>query len=92
MIIGFKHKGLKRLFEKGDRSKINADVVGKVELVLSDLHAMETIDDLSVPGYRLHKLRGDLKSSYSIWITGNWRIVFKFEDGIATDIDFVDYH
>jgi proteic killer suppression protein len=92
MIISIKHKGLKRLFEKGDRSKINANVVGKVELALSDLNAAETIEDLDVPGYRLHQLKGDLRDYYSIWVTGNWRIVFKFENSEASHIDFVDYH
>ena len=92
MVKSFKHRGLKRLYEKGDRSKINPKQVDKVELILADLAAAETLDDMRVPGYRLHELHGDLRDFYAIDVSGNWRIIFKFEDGYASDINLVDYH
>ena len=66
MIVSFKHRGLKRLYEKGDKSRIDPNHVDKVELILSDLAAAETIDGMRVPGYRLHELHGDLKEFYAI--------------------------
>lgn len=92
MIVSFKHKGLRQLFEKGDISKVNSQYADKLGRILSNLNIAETIEGLNFPGYKLHKLRGDLKDHYSIWVSGNWRIVFKFEEGEVTDIDLVDYH
>ncbi len=92
MIVGFKHRGLKRLFEKGDRSKINPNQIDKVELILADLDAAETIDHMRQPGYRLHELKGDRSGYYAVDVSGNWRIVFQFNDGKASDINLVDYH
>jgi proteic killer suppression protein len=92
MIRSFKHRSLKRLYERGDRSKINPQQVDKVELILADLDAAETIDEMRVPGYRLHELHGDLRGFYAVDVSGNWRIIFRFEDGDASDINLVDYH
>lgn len=92
MIISFKHRGLKRLFEKGDRSKINPNQIDKVELILADLDAAETIDHMRQPGYRLHELKGDLRDFYAVDVSGNWRVVFQFEDGKVSDVSLVDYH
>lgn len=92
MIESIKHKGLKRLYEKGDRSKINPNHVAKIEMILADLDVAETVEHMRMPGYRLHELRGDLRDFYAVDVSGNWRIIFKFEDGKATDIDLVDYH
>lgn len=92
MIAGFKHKGLKRLYEKGDRSGISAKQIHKVELILADLDAAENLEHLHRPGYRLHELKGDWAGHYSVAVSGNWRIVFRFEAGNAFGIDLVDYH
>jgi|TARA_B110000263_G_C15156166_1_gene440214 proteic killer suppression protein len=92
MIVSFKHRGLKRLYEKGDKSRIDPNHVDKVELILADLAAAEAIDEMRVPGYRLHELHGELKDFYAVEVSGNWRIIFKFEDGQASDINLVDYH
>jgi len=92
MIVCFKHRGLKRLFEKGDRSKINPNQIDKVELILADLDAAETIDHMRQPGYRLHELKGDLCGFYAVDVSGNWRVVFQFKDGKASDVNLVDYH
>lgn len=92
MIKSFKHRGLRRLYERGDRSRINPNHVGKVELIIADLDAAETLEHMRRPGYRLHELKGDLKGFYAVEVSGNWRIVFRFEDGHVSDVDLTDYH
>jgi proteic killer suppression protein len=92
MIHSFKHRGLKRLYEKGDRSKINPFQVDKIELILADLDAAETLLHLRRPGYRLHELKGHLAGRYAIDVSGNWRIVFRFQAGRVDELDLVDYH
>lgn len=92
MITGFKHKGLKRLYERGERQGISASMLARVEDILSILDAAEGLDELDIPGYRLHPLIGNFKGFWSIRVTGNWRIVFRFEQGEAFDIDLIDYH
>lgn len=92
MIESFRHRGLKRLYQHKDRSGIGGDMLRRVEEILSILDAAETISELDIPGYRLHPLTGPLKGLWSVRVTGNWRIVFRFEDGAAWDVDLVDYH
>ncbi|NMQ21469.1 peptidase [Candidatus Competibacter phosphatis] len=92
MIENFKDRRLKRLYERGDRSKIRADLVDKVERVLARLDQALVIDDMDLPGYRLHELKGDLKGFWSVSISGNWRIIFRFENGKAYDVEMIDYH
>lgn len=92
MIASVKHKGLRRLYERGDPSKINPIHLDKVELILADLDAADSIDHLRQPGYRLHELRGKLRGHFAVEVSGNWRILFRFEAGKAFDIDLVDYH
>lgn len=92
MIENFKDRGLKRLYERGDRSKIRADLVDKVERVLARLDQALVIDDMNLPGYRLHELKGDLKGFWSVSLSGNWRIIFRFESGKAYDVEMIDYH
>ena len=92
MIENFKHRGLKRLYGKGDRSRINTNLVEKIELILADLDAAETIDHLRQPGYRLHELGGKLRGHYAIDVSANWRMVFRFTEGKASEINLVDYH
>jgi proteic killer suppression protein len=92
MIENFKDRSLKRLYERGDRSKIRADLVDKVERILARLDQALVIEDMNLPGYRLHELKGDLKGFWSVSISGNWRIIFRFESGKACDIEMIDYH
>ena len=92
MIENFKDRRLKRLYERGDRSKIRADLVDKVERILARLDQALMIEDMNLPGYRLHELKGDLKGFWSVSISGNWRIIFRFESGKACDIEMIDYH
>ena len=88
----FRHRGLKRLYERGDPSRVRSDQVERISLALADLDAAGKPSDLDLPGYRLHPLRGDLKGFWSISISANWRIVFRFEQGDVFDVDLVDYH
>ena len=92
MIRSFRHRGLKRLFEDGDPSRIRPDLVEKVENILSVLNAASAPHDLNLPGYRLHALKGDRKGYWAVTVRANWRIVFRLKDGDAFDVDFVDYH
>jgi toxin HigB-1 len=92
MIRNFHHRGLQRLFERGDRSKIRPDLVAKVERVLARLDASSEARDMNVPGFGLHAMSGDRKGYWSVVVSRNWRIIFRFESGDASDVDFVDYH
>jgi len=92
MIEHFKDRRLKRLYERGDRSKIPADLVDKVERILARLDQALVIEDMNLPGYRLHELKGDLRGFWSVSLSGNWRIIFRFESGKARDVEMMDYH
>ena len=92
VIETFRHRGLKRLFQKDDPSGIRADLVSRVKDVLAHLDRASHPLDLNLPGYRLHHLKGELKGMRSVTISGNWRIIFRFESGDAYDVDLVDYH
>ena len=92
MIRSFRHRGLKRMYERGDASKVGADLTKRTALALADLHDALKPSDLDLPGYRLHPLKGTLNGYWSISISGNWRLTFRFEDGDAYDVDLTDYH
>lgn len=92
MIASIRHKGLKLLFERDDPSKLNAEHINRLRLILSALNAAGVIEDMDQPVFRLHALKGDLKSYWALTVRANWRVVFRFEDGQAFDLDLVDYH
>lgn len=92
MIEDFRHKGLRRFYEKGDRSGLSAKMIPRIREILSILEAAESLREADIPGYRLHPLAGDLKGFWSVRVTGNWRIIFRFEKGKALGVDLVDYH
>ena len=92
MIESFGHKGLRRLFEDDDRSKLAADMVGRLRLILAALEGAEAIEDLNQPTFRLHPLKGDLKGFWAVTVRANWRVVFRFDGGKAFDVDLMDYH
>jgi proteic killer suppression protein len=94
MVIGkFRHKGLRRLYEDDDVSGVPSHFVGKIKAVLA---ALDFADDLSqvatMPGWKLHPLRGDRKGEYSITVSGNWRITFRLRANVVADVNFEDYH
>lgn len=92
MIASFKHKGLKRLHEKGDRSGIRTDLIDKIERILSVLDAASHPQELDLPGYRLHMLKGDLQGFWAVTVRANWRIIYRMENGKAYDLELIDYH
>ncbi|HEX3640597.1 MAG TPA: type II toxin-antitoxin system RelE/ParE family toxin [Ktedonobacteraceae bacterium] len=92
MIKSFQHKGLKLLFENDDCRKLNAEYVDRLRLILSLLDIAETIEEMNQLTFRLHPLRGDLNGFWSVTVRANWRVVFRFADGHAYDVDLIDYH
>jgi toxin HigB-1 len=92
MIKTIRHRGLKRLFEKDDRSRVDARLAPKLRRVLFRLQAAIVPEDMSQPGYALHPLSGDLKGFWAVRVSGNWRVIVRFENGHAFDVDLVDYH
>jgi toxin HigB-1 len=92
-IKSFRHKGLREFYENGRSRGIRADQAKRVRRILTTLDTAATIDDMGVmPGWRLHPLTGDLKGFWSIGVSGNWRLIFRFDAGDAFDLDLVDYH
>ena len=85
-------KGLRRFFEDDDGSKLPPDMLERIRLILSTLHAAQTIEGMDIPTFRLHPLKGDMKGLFSVIVRANWRLVFRFEDENAFDVDFIDYH
>lgn len=92
MIQSFRHKGLKRLYEKAVSKGLSADMVPKIERILARLDVATKPEMMSLPGLGLHPLKGELKGFWSVWVTGNWRIIFRFDKGHVFDVDLVDYH
>ncbi len=92
MIVGFRHKGLKRLFEKDDAKGIRPDLLDKVRTILAQLNEAQSIEDMRMTSFHLHALKGDMKGRWSVTVRANWRIVFRFIDGDADEVDLIDYH
>jgi proteic killer suppression protein len=92
MIESFKHKGLRRFFEDGDRRGLNPDQLDKIGFILLALHSADEIGAMDLPTFRLHPLTGDLKGFWSVTVRANWRIIFRLESGNAFDVDLTDYH
>jgi len=92
VIRSFKHRGLKRLYERDDRRGIRPDLLDVVEDILGRLDEADTEQAMNLPGYRLHPLKGDLKGFWSVTVRANWRIIFRFEAGDAFDVELIDYH
>jgi len=92
-VIGtIKHKGLRRLHEKDDRSGIRPDLVDKLRKILSALEAANGPEEMALPMFRFHRLTGDRRGTYSVTVNANWRITFRFQDGAAYDVNLEDYH
>ena len=92
VIRSFRHKGLKRLFENGERKGVRSDQLERIEHILFVLNNARNPSDLGLPGFVLHPLKGDLKGFWSVTVRANWRVTFRFENGDAHDVDLVDYH
>ena len=92
MIKSFKHKGLKRFYETGSTASIQSSHKNRLRLQLTALNTAFSIEDMDIPGYKLHPLKGSRKDLWSISVSGNWRITFKYEDGNAYIVNYEDYH
>ena len=92
MITTIRNKGLRRLHENDDARGVMADHADKLRRILARLDASRTAADMDLPGYRLHPLKGALAGFYAVTVNGNWRVIFRFEQGSATDVDYIDYH
>jgi proteic killer suppression protein len=92
MIESIRHKGLRRFFEENDRRMLPPVLVERIQGILSALDEAGAVTDMDRPTLKLHALKGDLKGFWSVTVRANWRIIFRFVDGKALDVDFVDYH
>lgn len=92
MIKSFRHRGLMRLHHKGERHSIGATFIDRVEDALALLDVAVSPQDMNLPGFRLHPLKGTLKGYWSISVSGNRRWIFRFDGTDVCDVDFVDYH
>ncbi|MCL1897990.1 MAG: type II toxin-antitoxin system RelE/ParE family toxin [Micrococcales bacterium] len=92
VIKSFRHKGLRDLFDKGSMAGVQPTHASKLRLQLVALHTAQSIDDMDLPGYRLHRLRGTGKKRWSVTVSGNWRMTFEFREGDAYVLDYEDYH
>jgi proteic killer suppression protein len=92
MIRRFRHRGLRRLYEDDDGRGLNPQHVETIRRILARLDRAAEPRHMDLPGWRLHPLRGSLAGFWSVTVRANWRIVFRFERGEATDVDYIDYH
>jgi toxin HigB-1 len=92
MIKSFKHKGLEQFYLKGSTKGIQAAHAKKLRMQIAVLDTAQVIEDIDIPGYRLHELKGDRKGIWSITVNGNWRVTFEFIDGNAYIVNYEDYH
>ena len=92
MIRSIRHKGLRKLYETGSKAGIQASHANKLRMQLAALDTAQNIDDMDIPGFRLHELSGSLRDRWSITVNGNWRLTFEFRDGDAYLLDYEDYH
>lgn len=92
MIQSFRHKGLMKFFETGTVAGIQPHHVKRLRMLLAALDTAQSIDDMDVPGFRLHPLKGTDRGRWSVWVNGNWCVTFVFRDGHAYVLDYEDYH
>ena len=92
MIKTFSHKGLERFFYTGSKSGIMPDHSSKLGRILDRLNAATDIKDMNYPGSYLHQLKGDKAGQFSVRVSGNWRVFFKFKNGDAYIVNYGDYH
>ena len=88
----FVHRGLRRFHERGDAGALDSRHVRRIAFILHVLHDAESPSDIYATNWRIHPLRGNRRGQWSGRVSGNWRIVFRFQDGEAVDIDLIDYH
>jgi proteic killer suppression protein len=92
MIRSFRHRGLKALYDGRTARRVAPEHLEKLRDILALLDRSREPDDMNLPGFRLHPLKGGLTGHWAVWVSGNWRVTFRFEDGDVVDVDYVDYH
>ena len=92
MIESLRHKGLRRFYEDDDRRGLPPDMVERIRIILTALDQAKTIEQMERPSFRLHALKGSLQGFWAVTVRANWRIIFRFADEGASDVDLVDYH
>lgn len=92
MIRSFKHKGLAKFFESGSTAGIQVAHAKRLRLILGRLNAAASVIDMDLPGLRLHELSGNRSGTWSVTVSGNWRVTFHFQDGDAEVVNYEDYH
>lgn len=92
MIRSIRHQGLKPLYEEDDPRGVLSEHAAKLRDILARLDAAGTAADMDLPGLRLHPLKGELEGFWAVTVRAYWRVIFRFADGHALDVDYVDYH
>ena len=92
MIRSFRHRGLRRFYQRGDTSRVPPDLRERVEAILAQLDVAASPEDMRLPRYRLHALKGDFRGCWAVVVNANWRIVFRFEGEDVHDVELIDYH
>ena len=92
MIVSFKHKGLRTLFEQDDARRVKSDQVDRLRLILSALDQSSDVQDMNQPTFRLHPLKGNRRGVWAVTVRANWRVTFRFVGDDAHDVDLEDYH
>ena len=92
MILNFRHRGLKRLYENDDQRRVNPEHVEKLHNILARLEVAQGQEDMDLPGFRLHPLTGGRAGTWSVTVRANWRVTFRFEGEDVADVNYEDYH
>jgi len=92
MIRKFRHKGLRELFESGKAKGVNPQHVTRLKQMMALLETAETLEDMDLPGLKLHELKGQRKGTWAVSVSGNWRVTFTMLEGDTTDVNYEDYH
>jgi toxin HigB-1 len=92
MIRSFRHRGLKALYDGRTMRRVAPEHVERLRDILAVLDRSRGPDDMNLPGFRLHRLKGKLEGHYAVSVSGNWRVTFRFQEGHVVDVDYLDYH
>jgi len=92
VIRAIRHKGLRRLYEDNDPRGVRSEHPAKLRDILARLDAASAVADMDLPGFRLHPLKGEWKGSWAVTVRANWRVIFRFAEDEALDVDYIDYH
>lgn len=92
MLQSLPYKGLRKFYDSGSTAGIQPTHAKRLRMILTTLDTALTITDMQIPGLRLHPLKGSDRGRWSVWVNGNWRVTFEFQDGHAHVLDYEDYH